>query len=115
MDNEIAVTREVRHGYRRHVIFDIVGVVSPYVAGHPPKQDRSLWPPILQIAMAVAILGLARWADLHASQVISVDQWAYNSLAAVLYVFGVLWTPFAIYSLIRVLRNRRRDDGPILR
>ncbi|MCA0179574.1 MAG: hypothetical protein LCH77_08300 [Actinobacteria bacterium] len=80
-----------------------------YIAGHPPKVERSYWPPALQFALAVGLLGLGRWADLHAPHARTTDQWAFNSLALCCYLLGLLFLPFALAALVKVIRNRRKD------
>ncbi len=80
-----------------------------YLAGHPPRQERSLWPPALQIVLVLALIATARWSEHHAPSVRATDQWAYNALAVCLYLLGILWLPFAIGALVKVLRNRRHS------
>lgn len=82
--------------------------MSPYLPGHPPKQPTSFGPPLLQLTLGGALLALAWWANEHASVVAATDVWAYNALAAISVLAGVLWLPFAVAALVVVVRNRRR-------
>jgi hypothetical protein len=81
--------------------------VSPYLPGHPPKQPTSYGPALLQVALGLALLGLAGWAYEHAQVARATDVWAFNGLSAISAVAGVLWMPFALASVVVVVRNRR--------
>lgn len=82
--------------------------MSPYLPGHPPKQPTSFGPPLLQLTLGGALLGLAWWANEHAKVVAATDVWAYNALSAITVLAGILWLPFAVAALVVVMRNRRR-------
>ena len=82
--------------------------MSPYLPGHPPKQPTSYAPPLLQVGLGIALLGLALWAYEHAKVARATDAWAFNGLSAISVVAGVLWLPFAVGALVGVVRNRRR-------
>ena len=53
------------------------------------------------------MLLLSVWSYLHAPIVRATDQWAYNFLAAVAGLLGLLLLPFAVAALVRAVRNRR--------
>ncbi|MGA8048283.1 MAG: hypothetical protein WCA30_18675 [Dermatophilaceae bacterium] len=82
--------------------------MSPYLPGHPPKQPTSFGPPLLQVALGIALLGLAWWAYGHAQVARATDAWAFNGLSAISVLAGILWLPFALAALVVVVRNRRR-------
>lgn len=81
--------------------------MSPYLAGHPPKVQRSLLGPLLQVALALACFAVATWAYSSAPQMRATDIWIYNALAVVSALGGLLFLPFAVAALVRVLRNRK--------
>ena len=76
-----------------------------YVAGFPPRQEKSFWPPMLQLALALGLLVGGRWADVTAQSARATDAWVFT---ACLYLLGVLYLPFALVVLGRVTRNRIR-------
>jgi hypothetical protein len=75
--------------------------------GSAPHNPTSLVPPVLQVGIAAGLLLLAVWAYLHAPAVRATDQWIYNALSAVSALAGLLFLPFALTALGKVLKNRR--------
>jgi type VI protein secretion system component VasK len=82
------------------------GGVHVNLPGQRHHRPTSLTSPVLQCVLAAAVLALAIWSYRHAPTVRATDQWAYNFLAAVAGLLGLLLIPFAIAALVRVLRNR---------
>ena len=81
--------------------------MSPNIPGDKPHRPTSLVPPLLQVALAAGLAVLAVWAYLHAPEARATDMWIYNALSAVSALAALLWLPFALVALARVLHNRR--------
>ncbi|MCB1239721.1 MAG: hypothetical protein M9923_11790 [Phycicoccus sp.] len=75
--------------------------------GQAHYRPTSLVSPLLQLVLAAIVLLLSVWSYLHAPTVRATDQWAYNFLAAVAGLLGLLLLPFAVAALVRAVRNRR--------
>jgi hypothetical protein len=82
--------------------------MSPNIPGDKPRRPTSLVPPLLQVGLAVGLFVLAIWAYFHAPAARATDAWMYNALSAVSALAAILWLPFALTSLGRVLANRRK-------
>jgi hypothetical protein len=82
--------------------------VSSSLPGYPDRPPTSLVPPLLQVALGAALLLLAWWSAAHARGVRATDVFAWNALAAITVVAGLLWMPYALVALGLVVRNRRR-------
>ncbi|MCA0323688.1 MAG: hypothetical protein LCH60_14215 [Actinobacteria bacterium] len=75
--------------------------------GQAHYRPTSLVSPLLQLVLAAIVLLLSVWSYHHAPTVRATDQWAYNFLAAVAGLLGLLLLPFAVAALVRAVRNRR--------
>lgn len=75
--------------------------------GSAPWRPTSYWSPTLLLLMGVGFLALGWWANEHAQVVRATDVWAYNALAAMAGLTGVLFLPFAGAALYRAMHNRR--------
>lgn len=75
--------------------------------GSAPWRPTSFASPIALLALSLAFLALGWWAIEQAQVVRATDVWAYNSLAAVALLVGVLFLPFAGAGFYRVVHNRR--------
>ncbi|GEM_PF-585498 len=84
-----------------------VGGMHVNLPGQAHYRPTSLVSPLLQLVLAAIVLLLSVWSYLHAPTVRATDQWAYNFLAAVAGLLGLLLLPFAVAALVRAVRNRR--------
>ena len=84
-----------------------VGGMHVNLPGQAHNRPTSLVSPLLQLVLAAIVLLLSVWSYLHAPTVRATDQWAYNFLAAVAGLLGLLLLPFAVAALVRAVRNRR--------
>lgn len=75
--------------------------------GSAPWRPTSFASPIALLVTSLAFLALGWWATEQAQVVRATDTWAYNSLAAVALLVGVLFLPFAGAGFYRVMHNRR--------
>ena len=75
--------------------------------GSAPWRPTSFVSPIAMVALSLAFLALGWWATEQAKVVRATDVWAYNALAAMALLVGVLFLPFAGAGFYRVIHNRR--------
>lgn len=75
--------------------------------GSAPWRPTSFASPLALLALSLAFLALGWWANEQAQVVRSTDVWAYNALAAMALLVGVLFLPFAGAGFYRVVHNRR--------
>ncbi len=75
--------------------------------GSGPWRPTSFVSPIAMVALSLAFLALGWWTNEQAKVVRATDVWAYNALAAMALLVGVLFLPFASAGFYRVIHNRR--------
>ena len=75
--------------------------------GSAPWKPTSFVSPLAMVALSFAFLALGWWANEQARVVRATDVWAYNALAAMAFLVGVLFLPFAGAGVYRVVHNRR--------
>lgn len=75
--------------------------------GSAPWRPTSFAAPLALLALSFAFLALGWWANEQAQVVRATDVWAYNALAAMALLVGVLFLPFAGAGFYRVVHNRR--------
>ena len=76
----------------------------PAASGSGPTSFAS---PLAMVALSFAFLALGWWANEQAKVVRATDVWAYNALAAMAFLVGVLFLPFAGAGVYRAVHNRR--------
>ncbi|WP_159900401.1 hypothetical protein [Ornithinibacter aureus] len=81
--------------------------MSNMMPGSAPWRPTSFGSPIAMVALSLAFLALGWWANEQAKVVRATDVWAYNALAAMALLVGVLFLPFAGAGFYRVIHNRR--------
>lgn len=81
--------------------------MSNMMPGSAPWRPTSFVSPVVMVVLAVAFLALGWWANEQAQVVRATDVWAYNALAAMAFLVGVLFLPFAGAGFYRVIHNRR--------
>ena len=81
--------------------------MSNMMPGSTPWRPTSFASPLALVGLSVAFLVLGWWANEQAQVVRATDVWAYNALAAMAFLVGVLCIPFAGAGFYRVIHNRR--------
>jgi heme/copper-type cytochrome/quinol oxidase subunit 2 len=75
--------------------------------GSAPWRPTSYASPVAMLVLAIGCLALGWWANGEAQNVRATDVWVYNALAAIAFLVGVLFLPFAGAAFYRVRHNRR--------
>ena len=81
--------------------------MSNTMPGSGPWRPTSYVGPLVMLLMGVGFLALGWWANEQAKVVRATDVWAYNALATMALLVGVLFLPFAGAGFYRVIHNRR--------
>ncbi len=81
--------------------------MSNTMPGSGPWRPTSYTGPLVMLLMGAGFLALGWWANGQAQVVRATEMWAYNALAAMALLIGVLFLPFAGATFVRAMRNRK--------